>query len=45
MLETPFIGYFLERYLMIPSSQISRDYHIRGRSKSLRQTESSGGIE
>ena len=36
MAETPFIGYFLERYLMIPPSQISTDFQGRNRAKTFK---------
>ncbi len=39
MPETPFIGYFLERYLMIPPSQISSEYMSRGRLKSFKDSD------
>ena len=38
MTETPFISFFLERYLMVlPSQLMSTDQQIKGRLKSLRQ--------
>lgn len=45
MSETPFIGYFLERYLMIPLSSMTNDQQIKGRIKSIRQTESTSSVE